>query len=446
MMGDGGTVGAGPEGAAPARTADRVHPVRILVLSRDGDFLAALSACCCTMAAIVRPFGDADRAADELLAGDVEMAIVDADLGLEALTGFVRRVRVELCADWLPLLVAGDPLELRPRLRAAVDGMVDRVIFRALEHEELHESLASARRAVSLRRAFDSTLDRVSEAVVVIDGAARVRSFNASARRMFQWEPLEMLGAKVDRLMPQPVGQAHDGHMARYRTTGRAQVIGRGRHEIGQRRDGTQFRMHLTVSDISDSHGTRFVGVIRDLTGDQEAEELRHRVRHDALTGVASASHAREVLQAACTLANKGGERFSLIFLDLDRFKPVNDAHGHAVGDQVLQTVAHRIRRALGHRDLVARMGGDEFLVLLNGVPCRETADAVCRRLLSAVVQPIVLGGRSIDIGLSAGIAVHGPDGDSPEVLLRAADLAMYGHKRHARAARAAGPSPRPAT
>ena len=239
----------------------------------------------------------------------------------------------------------------------------------------------------------------------MIDESGRVRSVNAAAQRLFGWAAGELRGASVNRLMPEHHQHAHDGYLARYQSTGVAHVIGRGRVEAGQRRDGSRFPMHLTVSDISDSQATRFVGVIRDLTSDREAEDLRQRAWHDALTGLPNRAQALEQLHAACARRSQGGEGFALVYLDLDGFKPVNDLHGHAVGDEVLKTVARRLRHGLNQQDLVARMGGDEFLVLLRGVERAAQAEAVARRLQESVGQAIVVGSQALSVGTSTGVA-----------------------------------------
>ncbi|MBX3600504.1 MAG: GGDEF domain-containing protein [Rubrivivax sp.] len=414
------------------RQASSAHrrPIRLLVLGTDASLADAVAACCCALAMDVQAASDPQAAAQALTFEQAEMVLVDGQLGPDAVVGFVRRLRMELCVDWAPVLVAGDVARLRPLLREAAPGLVDHVITKPLQHEELHERLAASRRTVSLARAYGSTLDRVSEAVVVIDESGRVRSVNAVAQRLFGWEAGELRGASVNRLMPPRHRHAHDGYLARYQSTGVAHVIGRGRVEAGQRRDGSQFPMHLTVSDISDPQATRFVGVIRDLTSDREAEDLRQRAWHDALTGLPNRAQVLEQLHAACARRAQGGEGFALVYLDLDGFKPVNDGHGHAVGDEVLRTVARRLRHGLNHEDLVARMGGDEFLVLLRGVTRAAQAEGVTRRLQAAVGQPIVVDGRAVSVGASLGIAVHGLDGDTPQALLQSADQAMYAQKR----------------
>jgi diguanylate cyclase (GGDEF)-like protein/PAS domain S-box-containing protein len=419
-----------PEDRPHRRVGTRQRPVRVLVLSGDAALADALSACCCTLGMALSSVRDTLEAADALVQGEAEIAVVDADLGIRRVVELGRRARIDRCVDWAPMIVVGNPATLRPQLRQIAPGVVDHIISKPLIHEELHLALVAARRTVSLKRAFDGTLDHISEAVVVIDESGQIRNFNAAAQRLFQWQVSEMLAANISRLMPERHRHEHDAYVAAYQITGQARVIGKGRIETGQRRDGSQFPMHLTVSDISDSYGTRFVGVIRDLTQDREAEHLRRQALHDALTGLPNHAHAQEQLRAACDAAQRGGDGFALVYLDLDRFKPVNDVHGHRVGDQVLRAVARRMRHGLNEADLVARMGGDEFLVLLRRVTRTAQAEAVVRRLHELAARPIVLDVLALTVGLSAGIAVYGTDGTTPESLLHAADQAMYARKR----------------
>ena len=169
---------------------------------------------------------------------------------------------------------------------------------------------------------------------------------------------------------------------------------------------------------------------------------LAEQAMYDGLTGMAN----REVLLAELgrhCAAPLGGT--ALLFLDLDRFKQVNDVHGHNAGDALLQVVADRLRGAARDGDLVARLGGDEFAVLLTGLPRREsdrggvgqgeaeptrTAADVARRMLAALTRPVPVGGGNVLVGASIGVAIAAPTGSDPDTLLREADLAMYQAKR----------------
>ncbi|WP_285409997.1 diguanylate cyclase [Variovorax sp. efr-133-TYG-130] len=156
-------------------------------------------------------------------------------------------------------------------------------------------------------------------------------------------------------------------------------------------------------------------------------QQLVEALGTDALTGAASRagfeSRGEELLDK--------GQPFALMLLDLDGFKGVNDAHGHAAGDQVLIAIAQRLRAQLRKDDVVARLGGDEFAVLVLGTPSRDAMSLMARRMIEAGSQPVEYEGRSVTVGMSLGIACRPGDGDTLARLLRAADRAMYHVKQH---------------
>jgi diguanylate cyclase (GGDEF)-like protein len=158
--------------------------------------------------------------------------------------------------------------------------------------------------------------------------------------------------------------------------------------------------------------------------------ELAMRAGHDELTGLADRTAFREALGRALARARRHKNCIAVLFVDLDRFKAVNDSWGHAAGDRVLRTVAERLRHGVRSSDLVARWGGDEFMVLLEDVETREAADRVASKLRTALAAPIQVGRRRLRISASIGVVVS-PwlPGVDPEALIERADAAMYAAK-----------------
>lgn len=370
---------------------------------------------------------DAFRA---LALGPAAIALVDADLGAHRVLDFVVRLRVDHGIEWAPLIVAGRDAHLSQNMRRLAPGAVDQVIAKPLLNDELQDALLAGRRVVSLHRMFESTLNRVSEAVVVIDEGGRIRGINGTAERLFQWPSRDVLGTDIARLLPALQRQEHDGRTARSSHFARARAVDMGRIDSGLRRDGSRLPLHLAVSDISDSMGTRFVVVMRDLSGGQAAENMRQQSMHDTLTGLPNHVLALEQLHGACDAARDEGEGLALIAIDIDQFRPINDTYGHAAGDTVLKSFARRLRHGLSKSDVVARMGGDEFLVLLRGIRRAAHAESALRRLEASLAQPFVAGAHKVAVGISAGLAVYGVDGTTPESLLLAVEGAMQARKR----------------
>ncbi len=197
------------------------------------------------------------------------------------------------------------------------------------------------------------------------------------------------------------------------------------------RKDGELFWVDLYVSPVRDpatGEVTHFVGIQHDVTESRRQEEaLRHNANHDLLTGLANRRLLGDRLERSVVWARRYDGRVTVAFLDLDRFKRINDSLGHGAGDHVLQVVAARIKSCLREEDTVARMGGDEFVVVLSG-EAREQDHGIriMRRIVDAVAVPIALGGSEVSVTCSAGLAQYPDDGADSETLLRAADAALF--------------------
>ena len=165
-----------------------------------------------------------------------------------------------------------------------------------------------------------------------------------------------------------------------------------------------------------------------------ENETLAHQASHDSLTGLPNRAFFEGRLNRSVRNAARQQDHLALLFLDSDHFKQINDTLGHAVGDEVLISVADRVRAQLREHDLVARLGGDEFAVLLTPLQSREDAELIAEKIVASMKLPVQLdSGRSIATSLSVGIAYYPDDGADPASLLNAADAAMYQAKRKRR-------------
>lgn len=168
-----------------------------------------------------------------------------------------------------------------------------------------------------------------------------------------------------------------------------------------------------------------------DVTTLKQAEEAsRHRASHDVLTGLPNRALFQDRLGQALARAQREKSLVGLLYLDLNDFKPVNDNLGHATGDLLLKAVAERLRRALREVDTVARIGGDEFTVILGDISDREAVASMVHKLASTLAEPFAIGGRQLQISASIGTAIYPVDAITAKTLLAVADDAMYTHKR----------------
>lgn len=175
------------------------------------------------------------------------------------------------------------------------------------------------------------------------------------------------------------------------------------------------------------------MGLLREQEARRSREhQLFFQAHHDQLTGLANRSLFYDRLQHAINRQGRLGHRLAVLFLDLNRFKPINDTFGHAAGDQVLRELARRLSSLLRAQDTVARLGGDEFVVLIEDVEVPEEVEVIVERIKAAVDEPINADGHSVQVGVSIGVAYYPEDGMLIDELLAAADRKMYGSKETA--------------
>ncbi len=172
------------------------------------------------------------------------------------------------------------------------------------------------------------------------------------------------------------------------------------------------------------------LGVLRDVTARKHAEaRIQYLAHHDMLTGLPNRAYLTERLATILALARRHGTLVAIMFIDLDNFKTVNDSLGHHMGDAVLKEMAARIKKILREADMVSRLGGDEFLVILADFAAHDDAATVAHKLLRIISAPLELEGRTFSIKASIGVSVFPRDGDNADDLIRHADAAMYGAK-----------------
>jgi len=171
--------------------------------------------------------------------------------------------------------------------------------------------------------------------------------------------------------------------------------------------------------------------IIKDITDRKNLErELENRALHDYLTGLPNRALFTDRLEHALHRASRAGRRIAMIYIDLDRFKPVNDRAGHAAGDELLREVGSRLRTVVRQGDTVARLGGDEFAVLLESMRTEAEATNTAARIVNLIRKPCFVAGAEFQVGASAGVAISNEDTEDPEDLVRQADMAMYEAKR----------------
>jgi diguanylate cyclase (GGDEF)-like protein/PAS domain S-box-containing protein len=205
-----------------------------------------------------------------------------------------------------------------------------------------------------------------------------------------------------------------------------------------RRRSGEEYAQLLAIRAVKSQEGEviYYVAVLHDISGIKKSQErLQQLATHDTLTALPNRAYLTEVLKQSVQSAQRRAQRFSVLFLDLDNFKDINDTFGHGAGDQLLVEFGRRLKTCIRGEDIVGRFGGDEFIVILPDVQADDRTVSVARRILAASREPVHVRETVFRPSVSIGIAVFPEGGNTAEELLRNADVAMYQAKREGRAA-----------
>ncbi len=293
--------------------------------------------------------------------------------------------------------------------------------------------------------------EAVRDAVMVADAhTGRIVLWNPAASKIFGYSRSEALGLRVEALIPERLRDRHRDGLAHYRQAGTGRYVDSDTPlELpAVRKGGEEIRVELSLSAVGPAEhepdgGHYVLAIIRDVTERKRLEErLVYLAYHDELTGLANRTSFLERLEEAIAVADRKGLRVAVLYLDLDRFKEVNDSFGHDVGDALLKAAAERLRSAVRlEARSVARLGGDEFCAMLERVADAEEAEAIAARVAKRLAGPYSVGEHEVSsVVVSIGVAVRPPgEGTSAGQLLREADWAMYRTKRHARGDPAGG-------
>lgn len=274
----------------------------------------------------------------------------------------------------------------------------------------------------------ERALHAASNGIVITRCVGRdsiIEYVNPAFERIAGYSAEESLG-RDPRFMAAPDFDVHERSQVRLAVAERrpVNVVFRNR-----RKNGELFWNDLRITPVRDEHGevTHFIGILQDVTATKErTAHLEHEVNHDPLTGLANRTLLWDRLDHAVHLANRHHTMVAAVLIDLDNFKTINDTFGHEAGDVVLKVVARRLQAAVRESDTVARMSGDEFVLVLVDQPSVRFTLRMVERLRRSMTMPVAFGGNEIPVGASLGVALYPHDGLSPAELVRGADMAMY--------------------
>ena len=291
---------------------------------------------------------------------------------------------------------------------------------------EIADSLTSEEK----QRLHARIIENSDEGIVIVDRDERIVSVNNAFSRITGYAAAEAIGQSPDLLRS-------GTHGTDFREQIRAAMQGAGawHGEItGRRKSGELFPQSVSIGVVrnSDNAITHAFSIFSDVSILRAAEErMKQIVNYDSLTGLPNRTLFHQLFEQALTTARRNNDHGALLVIDLNRFTSVNDTLGHEVGDELLRQVGQRFRGVLREEDILARIGGDEFVVALVSIQKREHSGLVAEKLLAALEPPFIIDAHALHISATVGIAVYPEDGLNTAALLRFADVAMKGAQGH---------------
>jgi diguanylate cyclase (GGDEF)-like protein/PAS domain S-box-containing protein len=285
-------------------------------------------------------------------------------------------------------------------------------------------------------------LERAPDAFVTCDNRGIVTEWNAQAETTFGWTRVEAVGRDVAELIiPPSLREAHRAGIMRFAQAGAGPLVNTRARLTGMHRDGSQIPIELSIGALrhgDDYYATAFLHDVTERVRYEEKlaaseQRLIQLARIDTLTGIANRLKFDETLLQAISRSRRNRQPMALAYLDIDNFKTINDTLGHGAGDSVLQHFAMRLAESVRATDTVARLAGDEFVIIFEQVNSAEEAARMAAKIVEAVRLPMTIAGKPMAITTSIGVALRVNEDEDPVQLVARADQALYAAKRGGR-------------
>lgn len=295
--------------------------------------------------------------------------------------------------------------------------------------EARNEALAQANRAISAEKNLNKTIvDGSPLAIYTRDKEGRITGWNKACEQMFGWDEEEVIGKPFPAITD--LSKSQSDKLREHALEDRKSV----QVELQRRtKDGKLIYLMTSISPLYDEAGETngYLTIAADITRRKAAEQkIEFMAHHDALTQLPNRTLLEERFRQAVELARQENTQVALLFIDLDHFKAINDSFGHSIGDAYLIEIARRLSASVRVADTICRQGGDEFLIVLNGVSHREDILPVLSKLKHRLQEPVLIEGHELSVSMSIGVAMYPLDGTSFDELLKKSDLAMYQAKQ----------------
>ncbi len=278
---------------------------------------------------------------------------------------------------------------------------------------------------------FETSID----AVVQMDFDGYITGWNHQAEKIFGWSAEEILEQTIEQtIIPERYREAHRMGMQRYLASGETSVLNKLIEIQALHRDGHEFPVELSISVIDSPDLQEFNAYIRDISKRKQAESIIwNQANFDSLTSLPNRNLFLQRLEHEALSCDRSKLSLALLYIDLDRFKEVNDSMGHDMGDLLLVEVSNRLKKAVREVDTVSRLSGDEFTIILGQIDDQLAVQRVCQQLLDTLSEPLKLDNEIVYQTASIGVSFYPDDADNTDLLQRNADQAMYAAKASGR-------------
>ena len=329
------------------------------------------------------------------------------------------------------------------------------VMFTVRSYASIRHYIRKSQYAQKISEAqFEGLVSSAPDAIIIVDDQGIIQFVNTHVHTIFQYLPDELTGKQIEILVPWRFKETHIGHRDARVNTLRIRPMGATRKAFyALRKDGSEFSADISLSPLPHADGTMLtVAIIRDITEqiafEQERQEfqerleltvdertaelqdanqqLNHLASHDPLTDLPNRRMFFSYLDNRLIAAQEEKQAVIVLFIDIDSFKTINDTFGHNTGDQVLKSIATRLAENIREHDLVSRLSGDEFAVLLDNFHSREIYSQRIQAIMDTLSQPIKVDKAEFNITVSLGAAIYPKNGKTAEELINSADTAMY--------------------
>lgn len=297
---------------------------------------------------------------------------------------------------------------------------------------DITDHLSMARALRSREQKLEGIINTVADGVITISAKGNLETFNPAAQRLFGYSESEIVGQNIQKLLPKRLGGIDTAGEVADETGMEWQRILKVEPELqGIKKNGEKFPLVISIRELMQGDTLSYTGIVRDITARKRAESrIRKLAHHDHLTGLPNRFLFADRIIEAINRARRNKNYLAVMYMDLDKFKPVNDKYGHDTGDQVLIELSKRFVNSIRATDTVARVGGDEFIVLLEGITHIGELPPLIEKILDAAQQPIDIDTGSCVLGASAGISLFPDDSEESSELIKFADQAMFKAKK----------------